>query len=374
MSLEKPTIASVIEKRDANKKKKKIEPDSLLSKQEKKLLKQEKSQEVLERVEKKRRLKKSLDTQEEYHSENGSTIFTGPDNLPVETEDYQPSLDDLGLNHILGKEELLPTPEDDREAFYLQEFKTLDPEIIQKTIEERVASGEYTEIPLENTQFDEPIVRTRINPEYGHYRNLKGITEEEIDQELFKHQAMITGNYGEESFDHYETPAKPTNTPGNLMRVPWNIMKRFKNWISNKQPEIAELAKSGIISSSTEPERYALHMREGNRFDVNKRSNYFKKFETLKKYKDHDSKAINDFIENQHRLASSEYEDEALTGIEQAAQEYQNSLKQDQEHYDQETAQWVADLHQKNSTPSIPHTPADKRPVSPKPKPAPSRQ
>ena len=288
MTFEQPlTLKSAIEKRDANKKKKKLESSDLLTKQEKKLLKQEKSQEVLERVEKKRKLKTSIDAQEDYHSENGSTIFTSPDNLPVEsTNDFveQPSIDNLSFEDIVVKPtqerkkrkskkiesptESISTPDIDEKKKLLDMFGTDNPTEIDAILNREEESGNITStqelIPDHWDDFQVQEFNKAQEDKFDRYLKGRARTQQE---QIESHQA-------------YKKEQKP-----------W--FDRIKNWFK-KDPE-------GVKQLTYEQHRNEVdHMLDSN-------------------------------IEASEKT--------------QASQEYQDALKRDQEHYDREVAEWEAYLN-----------------------------
>lgn len=314
MTLEKPiTLKSAVEKRDSNKKKKKLETEELLSKQEKKLLKQEKSQEVLERVEKKRRLKKSLDTQEEYHSENGSTIFTGPDNLPVElSTDFaeQPNIDDLSFEDIVVKpikehrkikaaerNESMSTPDIDEKKKLLDMFGTDNFSEINDILNQAIEDGDAT-------------VTEEITPNL--WDDFQATAFNQSREDKFDRYLKGRERTQQEQIDSHEAYKRKQR--------PW--LSRIKNW--------------------------------------------FKK----------DSEATKDAVYEQHRNEIDHILDSNIesTTIEEAATEYQEALKHDQERYDTETEQWVAELQRKNFEATIPHTSAEQGPTPTRPKPARSQK
>lgn len=112
-----------------------------------------------------------------------------PENIPVEP----PSLDDWGLREIIAQ------PDEEGE-FLEQEFGTKDPSEIERITAERIASGDYEEVIVGNTQgingkeFNTPL---KVSPEYGrtipedHYQN---ITETTIADETWHHEAGTASN------------------------------------------------------------------------------------------------------------------------------------------------------------------------------------
>lgn len=282
MTFEKSiTLQSAQEKRDANKKKKKLAPEEKLTTQEKTLLKQEKSQEVLERVEKKRRLKKSIADQEEYHSENGSTIFAGPDNLPVESDtDFveQPSIDDLSFDDIVSKPvaerrkrkpktespiESVSTPDIDEKKKLLDMFGTDNPTEINAILNREEESGNIT------------------------------VTEELTPDHWDDFQVESFNKSQEDKFDRYLKGRAQTQQEQRAAHLaykkeqkPW--LTRIKNWFKRD---------SEAVKQTT----YEQHRNEIDRM-------------------------LDNNIEHQEAVA------------ERAADEYKESLKQDQREYDQESA------------------------------------
>ncbi|MEI8224057.1 MAG: hypothetical protein WCG20_02955 [bacterium] len=287
MTFEQPiTLKSTIEKRDANKKKKKLAPGEKLTIQEKTLLKQEKSQEVLERVEKKRRLKKSINHQEEYHSENGSTIFTGPDNLPVEsTSDFveQPSIDDLSFEDIVVKPtkerkkrtptvesptESISTPDIDEKKKLLDMFGTDNPTEIDAILNREEENGNITaNQELTPDHWDDFQVQEFNKAKEDKFdRYLKGRARTQQEQ-IESHQA-------------YKKEQKP-----------W--LSRIKNWFKRD---------SEVVKNTT----YEQHRDEID------------------------------------RMLDSNIEADATA---QASEEYQAALERDQEQYDRQVAEWEAYLN-----------------------------
>jgi hypothetical protein len=287
MTFEQPiTLKSTIEKRDTNKKKKKLESDDLLTRQEKKLLKQEKSQEVLERVERKRKLKKSIDDKEDYHAEDSSSVFTGPDNLPVEsTTDFteQPSIDDLSFEDIVVKPtkerkkrtpkvesptESINTPDIDEKKKLLDMFGTDNPTEIDAILNREEESGNIT-------------AAQELTPDHWddfQVQEFNKAQEDKFDRYL-KGRAQ-TRQEQIESNQAYKKEQKP-----------W--LARIKNWFRKDPEKIKDVA-------------YEQHRAEVDRM-----------------------------------LDGNVEADETI----QAAQEYQDALKRDQEHYDRQVAEWEAYLH-----------------------------
>ncbi len=287
MTFEQPiTLKSTIEKRDTNKKKKKLVSDDLLTRQEKKLLKQEKSQEVLERVERKRKLKNSIDGKEDYHAEDSSSIFTGPDNLPVEsTTDFteQPSIDDLSFEDIVVKPtkerkkrtpkveslvesptESINTPDIDEKKKLLDMFGTDNPTEIDAILNREEESGNITATQeLTPDHWDDFQVQEFNKAQEDKFdRYLKGRAQTQQEQ-IESHQA-------------YKKEQKP-----------W--LTRIKNWFRKDSEKI--------------------------------------KASTYEQHRDEVDRMLDGNIE-----------------ADAAAQEYQDALKHDQEHYDRQVAEWEAYL------------------------------
>jgi hypothetical protein len=157
-NLEKPiTLEATRNKRETNKGKRKVSETELLTKQEKRLLKQKIGQEVLERVEKKKKLKKSIekkqdilesDNEEVSRGENSSTIFTAPENLPFETETQPVNIDDLSFKDIVNNQRKEKTSGEDtlieEKKLLLDMFGTDVPSEIDAILKQGEASGALT--------------------------------------------------------------------------------------------------------------------------------------------------------------------------------------------------------------------------------------
>lgn len=223
--------------------------------QEKKVARQKKTQEVLENVTRKRKLKKSLEIasdiktsdsedEEAFRGEDTPTIFTAPVNLPFETESRQPDIDDMSFNHIVGKETYNPNPEPTEE------------EIVYEFPEEKISPEELyapilpTDPALEGSDVDHsPKVEKPL-------RQLKGST-----------------SFG--------------------IHKPKNILKRFYSWLSGKNPDMSEALDYYSYHSQEEKQKHS----------DSKQNNWFKKFQQDKQKKEIDPIAINDFVDRQHRTA-----------------------------------------------------------------------
>lgn len=287
MTLEKPlTLKSAIEKRDANKKKKKLNPEEKLTKQEKRLLSQEGTQEVLERVEKKRRLKKSLETQEDYHAEDSSSIFSGPDNLPVEsTQDFteQPSIDHLSFEDIVSKPvqerkkrkskvespiEPISTPDIDEKKKLLDMFGTDNPTEINAILNREEESGNIT-------------VTQEFTPD--HWDDFQAQAFNQAREDKFERYLKGRARTQQEQIESHQQYKKE--------QKPW--LTRIKNW--------------------------------------------FKK----------DPTAIKHEVYEQHRNEVDRQLETAIDAstAEKAAHDYQEALRLDQERYDKQVSDWANHLN-----------------------------
>ncbi len=373
------TLESALEKKKRISKKK-TEGGEELTIQEKKLIAQEKRQAkkmLTEGIEKKKRLKKSLEIKQEtepleneeaFRGEGGSTIFTGPENLPVEgvttTEsvDYQRDIGEMGFDHIVKGKKSIPESFDSHEKDLIEEFGSADPYEVREEIakrkdytdpvaNERLAqyggapetyvydNHEHThKIPLAyKDPIDEIIeyetTRPPLDPEYERYLSPEEIYDniepEEADPafKLVDEEPKITPEELYAPLLPRAEKVEPVAKRGSLMSGPWNLLKRFNKWISGNKPDTFEFTKH---VSGTEPERWALHQREGNRLDENKRTNYFEKFKSLEKRKDRDADAINKFVDEQHRSAVAREINENI---------YKQNLAADEREYEERIAQ-----------------------------------
>lgn len=256
-------------------------PVDILTKEHKKRLAKEV---ISERTEKKRKVSKSLERRQEYtpleneevfHGENGSTIFTGPKNLPIEyvstTEsvDYQPNIDDMSFGDIIGRN--------------VQKEK----EIIQETSQDR--TPEYKEV-LENT-----------------YESPEDLTPEELYAPLLPKDT--TRDYIElNQSEHHDKPDQSFNDKST------GVLKRFWDWVSRKNPD---MYTANNYYGHDQKEEVAKHNK-------NKKESWFEELNNSKKHQNIDREAINQFVDSQ---------------IEQALNEFKNNLSEGSRLYDARTAE-----------------------------------
>lgn len=309
------TLQSAIEKKKrVTRKKSEGESAVKLTTQEKKLLVQEKKQATLERVEKKKRLKKSIEVQQEqkpledeeaFRGENGSTIFTGPENLPIEeiptTESvvYQPEdIDAWGINEIIGRN-----------------VEQHNEEIESDNTQEEVS--DFNEVPATYSE--------------AHIDDNEEISPEELYAPLLPKDTArddVKLDYDE----YYNKPSQSFNDK------PKSVLKRFWNWISRKNPDMHDAYE------------YYSHDRreESAKHNKNKKQAWFKEFNQSKSNKTIDREAINKFVDSQNRNAVArsiddynEIEDRLKEEAEfdHALNEFKNHLNEEERLYDARVAE-----------------------------------
>ena len=352
------TLESALEKKKRISKKK-TEGGEPLTAQEKKLIAQEKrqvKQMLTEGIEKKKRLKKSLEIKQEtepledeeaFRGEGGSTIFTGPANLPIEdittTEsvDYQPNIDEMGFDHIVQGKKFIPESLDSYEKDLVEEFGSADPYEIREEIaqrkdytnpvaNERLAqyggtpethvydNHEYThKIPLGYKDPVDEITEQKpthppLDPEYGRYLSREEIYDnlesEEADPafELVDEEPKITP---EELYAPLLPQAKTEYQKHPSERQ--NIWDRMKKWLSRKKEKGVENSPSRFHNESKKNKVWLDEFVSDNKNNIVREK-------------------INRFVDEQHRSAVAREINENI---------YKQNLAADEREYEQRIAQ-----------------------------------
>ena len=302
-------------------------PVKVLTKERKKRLAKEV---ISERVEKKRKLSKSLERRQEeapledeeaFRGENGSTIFTGPESLPIEdvstTEsvNYQPSIDDMGFDDIIGsnvEKETIPLTKLAREEQY--------GETPAGANQERVVRFE----DLKERGHDFSKERFRYNKGYDretYTTEVDELTPEELYAPLLPKDTARDDIKLNQS-EYYDKPGQSFNDK------PTSVIKRFWNWVSRKNPDMYAAHKYYDFDRQEEAAKH----------NKNKKEAWFKEFNQSKGSKNIDREAINKFVDSQNRNAvARDIEDynEIEDHIKEEAQ-FDHALNEFKDHLDEE--------------------------------------
>ncbi len=105
------------------------------------------------------------------------------------------------------------------------------------------------------------------------------------------------------------------------------VWKRVKNWLSRRDPDAHTALSNAELGSNYHPD----WKKEQNKHDSTKSASWISSFLTQEKRKDRNHHRINDFIDEQHRLAVDReiYENIEAQELEQSAREYQENLKKE---------------------------------------------
>lgn len=313
------TLKSAIEKKKrVTRKKPEGEPTAKLTPQEKKLLTQERKQAISEGVTRKRKLKKDLETLQEqrplenaeaFRGENGSTIFTGPSNLPIEsiptTESvvYQPDdIDAWGLNDIIGK--------------------NTEPEYTPRTNYERqLETGEiYTGPANEQLVTHDDLVESNHDFPEERYQHVHGASEN-IDPDL-DHKLSPEELYA--PLLPQAKPEHPKHPSGQQ-----NIWDRMKKWLTRKQEQAPGNLSSRFHNENKKNKVWLNEFVNSNKSTV-------------------DREKINEFVENQHRSAVSRDIDDLIeiedrkkddARFDSALNEFKDHLEEEDRLYNERVAQ-----------------------------------
>lgn len=371
------TLESALEKKKRISKKK-TEGGEQLTAQEKKLIAQEKRQAkqiLTEGIEKKKRLKKSieikqetepLENEEAFRGERGSTIFTEPENLPIEgittTEsvDYQPNIDEMGFDHIVKGKKFVPDSLDSHEKDLVEEFGSADPYEIREEIAQRkdytnpVANErlmryggtpeahvydnhEYThKIPLGYKDpideiLEEKTTRPPLDPEYGRYLSHEELYDnlepEEADPafESLDEEPKITP---EELYAPLLPLAKTEYPKHSSERQ--NIWDRMKKWLSRKKEKNFENPPSRFHNQSKKNKVWLDEFVSDNKNTI-------------------DREKINRFVDEQHRSAVAREINENIYKENLAAdeREYEKRIAEEQAKEAELIAAWEPYLKQR---------------------------